>query len=197
MVVLILMGRIIWKAVTFILNLLHLIRVEWWMEGSAYSQSLTTPPDSQISFPLKQPQCFCVVSGTVSPHSFISANLKMNEDIHIVLIKSKVEFIETWISLRRFHSVQYCKTLEGSGFTVSRPKKRTSTFVVSAKKPQGNHLRPSVNCYYKVSQQQHLSALTFSYNQGQVSLKHPCTALSSSKLHCKIMCQHDLSAKCF
>lgn len=72
MVVLILMGRIVWKAVTFILNLLHLIRVDWWMEGSAYSQAQTAPPYSQTNrnaFLLFQVQYLHI--------SLISANLKI------------------------------------------------------------------------------------------------------------------------
>lgn len=71
-------GQDCMKAGTFILNLLHLIRVEWWMEGSAYSQAQTTPPDPQISFPPKQPQCVRVVSGTESPH-FINISKPQNE----------------------------------------------------------------------------------------------------------------------
>lgn len=188
--VVILMGEIIWNAVTFTLNLFHLIRAEWWMEGSAYSQIQTTPPDSGIAF--KVTWCFCVVSGTViscliyfskpqekkrkcmsSPLNGVSSSARCELLLHTMHDTARLQ-----AGLTRKSNVNFCcEKLNSHRGDIWGPKRTANTkcLCISSSAPW-----PSLITSTSLS-----------------SRKHLCTTLSSSKFHCELMRQHDRGAKCF
>lgn len=186
--VVILMGEIIWNTVTFTLNLFHLIRAEWWMEGSAYSQIQTTPPDSGIAF--KVTWCFCVVSGTViSCLIYFSKPLEKVRkctSTHLNVVSSSVltpltqhaRYCKTSAGLTQKRNIDFCcEKLNSHRGDIWGPKRTANTkcLCISSCVPW-----PSLITSTSLSSQKHL-----------------CTTLSSSKFHCELMRQHDHGAKCF
>lgn len=112
MVVLILMGRIIWKAVTFILNLLHPIREEWWTQGSAHSHE-PAAPFTNIHCSNTTAMSLCCFRRCITTFHLFRGKLKMNDICHMLY------YLSIKPNSARHDFAHYCKAAGSSGFIVS------------------------------------------------------------------------------